>query len=113
MKKNLNIAPEPKDLRAWSVPDYYLSSSKGGNKGFVCLHCGHDKNGVIDSRFRGEDSPHVWRRRVCLSCGARFSTYEIRAHVYDRLIASSGAKLIQKIEKAIKAILDEHRGQIE
>lgn len=42
-----------------------------------CDRCGADDNfRVIDSRKSGDYGYR--RRRVCLSCGFRFSTYEIK-----------------------------------
>ncbi len=40
-----------------------------------CPHCGHDNDKVIDSRI-AEAGSAIRRRRECLSCGGRFSTYE-------------------------------------
>ena len=47
-----------------------------------CPHCGYDKHKVIDSRDRGEA---IRRRRQCLSCEQRFTTYE---HVAPGLLVS-------------------------
>lgn len=38
-----------------------------------CPCCGSDKSGVIDSRRAGQT---IRRRRTCLNCGQRFTTYE-------------------------------------
>jgi transcriptional repressor NrdR len=38
-----------------------------------CPHCGYDDSKVVDSR---EASDGIRRRRMCLSCGGRFTTYE-------------------------------------
>ena len=40
-----------------------------------CPRCGHDDNKVVDSRV-GKDGDVIRRRRECLSCGRRFTTYE-------------------------------------
>ncbi len=47
-----------------------------------CPHCGHGKHKVIDSRDRGET---IRRRRQCLDCAQRFTTYE---HVAPGLLVS-------------------------
>ncbi|MSQ22413.1 MAG: transcriptional repressor NrdR [Dehalococcoidia bacterium] len=39
----------------------------------LCPYCGHDDSRVIDSRDAGEG---IRRRRECLQCGLRFTTYE-------------------------------------
>ena len=38
-----------------------------------CPYCGHEDSRVIDSR---DSSEAIRRRRECLECGARFTTYE-------------------------------------
>jgi transcriptional repressor NrdR len=40
-----------------------------------CPFCGHDEDRVIDSRPSDEGSA-IRRRRECITCGARFTTYE-------------------------------------
>lgn len=40
-----------------------------------CLKCGHLRDKVIDSRS-AKDGNVIRRRRVCLQCGYRFTTYE-------------------------------------
>ncbi len=40
-----------------------------------CLNCGHDEDKVIDSRVI-EDGKCIRRRRECLNCGRRFTTFE-------------------------------------
>ena len=39
----------------------------------LCPHCQHDDSKVIDSRDAGDG---IRRRRECLECGQRFTTYE-------------------------------------
>ena len=41
-----------------------------------CPFCGYTESKVIDSRPTDEDS-RIRRRRECLGCGKRFTTYEI------------------------------------
>lgn len=40
-----------------------------------CPYCGEQESKVVDSRH-AEDSASIRRRRECLSCGKRFTTYE-------------------------------------
>ena len=47
-----------------------------------CPHCGHGKHKVIDTRERKET---IRRRRQCLDCEQRFTTYE---HVAPSLLVS-------------------------
>ena len=45
-------------------------------KGMKCPSCGYEDSKVIDSR-PVEENNSIKRRRECLSCHARFTTYEI------------------------------------
>ncbi len=40
-----------------------------------CPKCGHDEDKVVDSR-PSQDNSAIRRRRECLSCNERFTTYE-------------------------------------
>lgn len=40
-----------------------------------CPHCGHLEDKVVDSRS-AQDARAIRRRRECLACGQRFTTYE-------------------------------------
>ena len=40
-----------------------------------CMYCGYDDSKVLDSR-PVEDGHSIRRRRECLACGKRFTTYE-------------------------------------
>ena len=46
-----------------------------GGSGMKCPYCGYSESKVIDSRPADENSS-IRRRRECLSCGKRFTTYE-------------------------------------
>jgi len=52
-----------------------------------CPFCGHDETKVIDSRLAAEGQ-QVRRRRECLSCGERFTTFESAELVMPRIIKS-------------------------
>ncbi len=41
-----------------------------------CPYCAHDESKVVDSRPT-EDNEKIRRRRECLRCGKRFTTYEV------------------------------------
>ena len=40
-----------------------------------CPYCGYQESKVVDSRH-SDDSTSIRRRRECLACGKRFTTYE-------------------------------------
>lgn len=57
-----------------------------------CPFCQAQETKVTDSRLVGEGS-QVRRRRECLSCHERFSTYETAELVMPRLIKSDGKRV--------------------
>ncbi|MEZ5543185.1 MAG: transcriptional regulator NrdR [Pseudomonadota bacterium] len=56
-----------------------------------CPFCGKQDTKVIDSRLAGEGA-QVRRRRECLDCGERFTTFEFAELVMPRIIKSNGAR---------------------
>jgi len=50
-----------------------------------CPFCSHDETKVIDSRLSGEGR-QIRRRRQCLSCGERFTTFETAELLMPRVI---------------------------
>ena len=56
-----------------------------------CPYCTMINNKVIDSRLASEGT-QVRRRRECLACGERFTTFESAELVMPRIIKSNGAR---------------------
>lgn len=56
-----------------------------------CPFCGKQDTKVIDSRLAGEGA-QVRRRRECLDCGERFTTFEFAELVMPRIIKGNGAR---------------------
>jgi transcriptional repressor NrdR len=56
-----------------------------------CPFCGAEDTKVIDSRLAGEGSS-VRRRRECLSCHERFTTFETPELVMPRLVKNDGRR---------------------
>jgi transcriptional repressor NrdR len=56
-----------------------------------CPFCGADDTKVIDSRLVAEGD-QVRRRRECLSCAERFTTYEMAELVMPRVIKQNGSR---------------------
>ncbi len=56
-----------------------------------CMYCGCLESKVIDSRA-AEDGTIIRRRRECLNCGKRFTTYETVETTPILVIKSSGAR---------------------
>ncbi|MEE9342379.1 MAG: transcriptional regulator NrdR [Gammaproteobacteria bacterium] len=56
-----------------------------------CPFCGDTDTKVIDSRLAGEGS-QVRRRRECIACGDRFTTFEAAELMMPRIIKSNGSR---------------------
>jgi len=56
-----------------------------------CPFCGHVETKVTDSRLTAEGR-QIRRRRECLSCGERFTTFETAELLMPRVIKSDGSR---------------------
>jgi transcriptional repressor NrdR len=56
-----------------------------------CPFCGAEDTKVIDSRLASEGR-QVRRRRECLSCGDRFTTFETAELVMPRIVKNDGSR---------------------
>jgi len=56
-----------------------------------CPFCGHSENKVIDSRI-SKDGKAVRRRRECLNCIKRFTTYEYVEDVLPMVVKKDGRR---------------------
>src|ERR1700674_4679066 len=56
-----------------------------------CPFCGHVETKVADSRLTA-DGGQIRRRRECLSCGERFTTFETAELLMPRIIKSDGSR---------------------
>ena len=54
-----------------------------------CPFCEHDDSRVVDSRLSGEGE-QVRRRRECLDCKQRFTTYERVEEFFPRIVKADG-----------------------
>ncbi len=61
-----------------------------------CIYCGHAESKVIDSRAT-EESNSIRRRRQCLKCGKRWTTYETVENTPILVIKKNGS--IQPFDK--------------
>ncbi len=93
-----------------------------------CLFCGHTESKVIDSR-QADEGTTIRRRRECLECGKRFTTYEKIESIPIIVVKKDGtresfdrAKIINGILRAcekrpisldeIESIVDEIEGKL-
>ncbi|MEM8933353.1 MAG: transcriptional regulator NrdR [Acidobacteriota bacterium] len=56
-----------------------------------CPFCGSRKDRVVDSR-ESRDGATIRRRRECLSCGRRFTSYEQIEHIAYRVVKRDGQR---------------------
>ncbi len=56
-----------------------------------CPFCNHEETKVIDSRLAGEGQ-QIRRRRECLKCGERFTTFETAELVMPRIVKSDESR---------------------
>jgi transcriptional repressor NrdR len=56
-----------------------------------CPFCSHVETKVTDSRL-GADGAQIRRRRECLKCGERFTTFETAELLMPRVIKSDGSR---------------------
>ncbi len=63
-----------------------------------CVYCGCEDSKVLDSRST-EESNSIRRRRECLNCGKRYTTYETIETVPILVIKKDGSRQPFNIEK--------------
>mgnify|MGYP001134309796 CR=1 FL=1 len=56
-----------------------------------CPFCHHSENRVIDSRI-SKDGGAIRRRRECLGCGKRFTTFEVVEDVLPMVVKKDGRR---------------------
>lgn len=69
-----------------------------------CPYCGHKKDSVIDSR-RARNEASVRRRRQCLKCRKRFTTYEYVERIPLMVIKKDGRREAFNREKLMNGIM--------
>ncbi|MEQ8212959.1 MAG: transcriptional regulator NrdR, partial [Smithellaceae bacterium] len=56
-----------------------------------CPFCAHAENKVIDSRI-SKDGKAIRRRRECMGCGKRFTTYEFVEDILPMVVKKDGRR---------------------
>ncbi|HER44386.1 MAG TPA: transcriptional repressor NrdR [Candidatus Eisenbacteria bacterium] len=69
-----------------------------------CPSCGHEEDKVVDSRATKENAA-VRRRRECLKCGHRFTTYEYIEHAPVIVVKKDGRREHFSREKILNGLL--------
>lgn len=70
-----------------------------------CLYCGNLESKVVDSRST-EDGTAIRRRRECLNCGRRFTTYEKIESVPIIVVKKDGSRQPYDREKLQRGIMN-------
>lgn len=83
------------------IPKYISARVKLGSA-LVCPSCDHRGAAVADSRV-SEDSKFIRRRRICLGCEHRWTTYEISQDQYYEFIE------LERVMKRIGLLADKSR----
>ncbi len=81
----------------------------------LCPFCGADDTKVIDSRLVAEGN-QVRRRRECISCTERFTTYEAAELLMPKVIKSDGRRVPfddQKLRAGIQRSLEKRPVSVE
>lgn len=68
-----------------------------------CPSCGNTDSKVVDSR-PSEDGASIRRRRECLSCGRRFTTYERRGENPLIVLKSDGSSEVYHRDKILHGV---------
>ncbi len=69
-----------------------------------CPKCGCDESKVVDSR-PSESNDAIRRRRECVRCGTRFTTYERREEMPILVLKKDGAKETFDRQKVMRGLL--------
>lgn len=70
-----------------------------------CPFCQAIDTKVIDSRLVGDDGSQIRRRRECISCAERFTTYEIAELTMPRVIKRDGRRAPFDEEKLLTGMM--------
>jgi transcriptional repressor NrdR len=69
-----------------------------------CPFCGYKEDKVVDSRATAEESA-IRRRRECLKCGKRFTTYEYVEEISLLVIKKDGQRQVFDRKKILSGIV--------
>ena len=69
-----------------------------------CIYCGNQESKVLDSRNCDENNS-IRRRRECLSCGKRFTTYETVEKTTILVVKNDDSRQEFNIEKLKRGIM--------
>ena len=68
-----------------------------------CPYCGHSDSRVVDSR-ETEIKEAIRRRRECISCGQRFTTYEMIEQIPITVLKTTGSTELFDPQKLLRGL---------
>lgn len=68
-----------------------------------CPFCGHLEDHVVDSR-QSREGTSIRRRRECLGCERRFTSYERIEEVYPQIVKRDGSREEYRREKVLQGL---------
>ncbi len=69
-----------------------------------CIYCGSVDSKVVDSR-QNEDGTSIRRRRECVACGKRFTTYETVEYTPIMVVKKDGSRQAFDVNKVKMGIM--------
>lgn len=69
-----------------------------------CIYCGCEENKVLDSR-NSDESNSIRRRRECINCGKRFTTYETIETTPILVVKNDGSRQAFDANKIKKGLI--------
>ena len=69
-----------------------------------CIYCGYEESKVLDSRST-EENNSIRRRRECLNCGRRFTTYETIEMTPFLVVKADGSRQSFDINKVKNGLI--------
>ena len=69
-----------------------------------CIYCGYEESKVLDSRST-EENNSIRRRRECLNCGRRFTTYETIEMTPILVVKADGSRQSFDINKVKNGLI--------
>ena len=69
-----------------------------------CPFCGHEESKVIDSR-ESKKGISIRRRRECIACGRRFTTYEKIEEIPYMIVKKDGSRQLFDRQKLLRGLL--------
>ncbi|MFW6231268.1 MAG: transcriptional regulator NrdR [Nanoarchaeota archaeon] len=70
-----------------------------------CPYCGHNESKVIDKRESGPNQEMTRRRRECLSCEKRFTTYESVEQIEITIVKKDGSRELFDRNKVLSGVV--------